>query len=216
MLIMLAWGLNADSSRFSDFDSFFAALWREPAVRQELGEMLATVDERSSTRTRPSRLSAEIPLVLHGHYTRNEIVAALGYKLGVRPPATREGILWVQQSQSDVFFVDLHKAERDYSPTTMYRDYAINRSLFHWESQSRQHDGQPAVQRYIGHAERGTDVLLFVRERKRTELGAAAFTFLGPVRYVEHTGARPVAFKWALPEPMPESLFEVARSVAAA
>ncbi|MEX0973610.1 MAG: hypothetical protein WDZ46_10200 [Solirubrobacterales bacterium] len=28
------------------------------------------------------------------------------------------------QAQSDVFFVDLRKAERDYSPTTMYRDYA--------------------------------------------------------------------------------------------
>ena len=216
MLIMLTWGLQADPSRFLDLDPFFAALWREAAVRHELVELLATVDERSSTRVRPSRLSAEIPLVLHGHYTRNEIVAALGHKLGVKPPATREGVLWVGESQSDVFFVDLHKAERDYSPTTMYRDYAINRGLFHWESQSRQHDGQPAVQRYINHAELGTTVLLFVRERKRSELGAAAFTFLGPVRYVDHTGAQPVAFEWALPEPMPESLFEVARSVAVA
>jgi superfamily II DNA or RNA helicase/HKD family nuclease len=216
MLIMLAWGLQADGSRFADFDAFFTALWREAAVRQELVEMLATVDDRSLTRTRPSRLSPEIPLALHGHYSRNEIVAALGYRLGLKPPATREGILWVEESQADVFFVDLHKAERDYSPTTMYRDYAINRSLFHWESQSRQHDGQPAVQRYINHAEGGTNVLLFVRERKRSELGTAAFTFLGPVRYLEHSGARPVAFKWHLPEPMPESLFETARSVAAA
>jgi hypothetical protein len=98
----------------------------------------------------------------------------------------------------------------------MYRDYAISRELFHWESQSRQHPGQPTVQRYIEHESRGTNVLLFVREKKTFELGTQPFTFLGPVRYVDHRGERPVAFTWRLPVPMPEELFEVARSVAAA
>jgi hypothetical protein len=98
----------------------------------------------------------------------------------------------------------------------MYRDYAINRELFHWESQSRQTDRQPSVRRYITHEDRGTNVLLFVRERKTFELGTQPFTFLGPVTYVEHRGERPVAFTWRLPRPMPEVLFEVARSVAAA
>src|SRR5690606_30528511 len=107
-------------------------------------------------------------------------------------------------------------SERDYSPTTMYRDYAISRELFHWESQWRQHTGQPAVQRYINHRRERTNVLLFVRESKRFELGTTPYTFLGPVEYVDHRGERPVAFTWRLPVPMPEELFEVARSVAAA
>ncbi len=98
----------------------------------------------------------------------------------------------------------------------MYRDYAINRELFHWESQSRQSPHQPTVQRYINHEQRGTRVLLFVRERKTFELGTQPFTFLGPVSYVDHRGERPVAFTWRLPTPMPEELFEIARSVAAA
>ena len=55
-----------------------------------------------------------------------------------------------------------------------------------------------------------------MRERKTFELGTQPFTFLGPVEYVEHRGERPVAFTWRLPAPMPEELFEVARSVAAA
>jgi hypothetical protein len=59
-------------------------------------------------------------------------------------------------------------------------------------------------------------VLLFVRERKTFELGTQPFTFLGPATYVEHRGERPVAFTWRLGSPMPEELFEVARSVAAA
>ncbi len=90
-----------------------------------------------------------------------------------------------------MFFVDLHKAERDYSPTTMYRDYAINRELFHWESQSRQTPRQPTVQRYINHQSRGTRILLFVRERKTFELGTQPFTFLGPADYVEHRWRTP-------------------------
>jgi hypothetical protein len=48
------------------------------------------------------------------------------------------------------------------------------------------------------------------------ELETQPFTFLGPATYVEHRGERPVAFTWRLPAPMPEELFEVARSVAAA
>jgi hypothetical protein len=174
------------------------------------------VDARSRTLAAPSPLGAEVPLTLHARYSRQEVVAALGFGAGVRPKVTQGGILWVPQAQSDVFFVDLRKAERDYSPTTMYRDYAINRELFHWESQSRQTPAQPTVQRYINHQEQGTRVLLFVREGKRSELGTQPFTFLGPVAYVEHRGERPVAFTWRLPRPMPEELFETARSVAAA
>jgi hypothetical protein len=126
------------------------------------------------------------------------------------------GLIWVPQAESDVFFVDLQKAERDYSPTTMYRDYAINHELFHWESQTRQHTGLATVRRWIDHDATGTRVLLFVREKKTWELGTQPFTFLGPVSYVEHGSERPVAFTWRLPVPMPQELFEIARSVAAA
>jgi hypothetical protein len=55
-----------------------------------------------------------------------------------------------------------------------------------------------------------------VREGKTFELGTRPFTFLGPATYVSHQGERPVAFTWRLAAPMPEELFEVARSVAAA
>ncbi len=188
MLTMLAWGLGSRDSGAADLDDYYRALWSEGAVRDELGELLDVVDARSETRAAPSSLPPEIPLTVHARYSRAEIVAALGSGEGVKPKVTQGGILWVEQARSDVFFIDLHKAERDYSPTTMYRDYAINRELFHWESQSRQTPEQPSVQRYINHRERGTNVLLFVRDRKRDELGTSPFTFLGPVEYVDHEG----------------------------
>jgi hypothetical protein len=213
---MLAWGLGSGAGVEGSISGFFRTLWQEAAVRNELLELLDVLDDRSRTRAAPSVLPPEIPLTLHARYSRQEVIAALGFGDGIKPKVTQGGILWVPQAQSDVFFVDLHKAERDYSPTTMYRDYAINRELFHWESQSRQTPGQPTVQRYINHRERRTRVLLFVRERKTFELGTQPFTFLGPVDYVGHRGERPIAFTWRLPAPMPEELFEVARSVAAA
>lgn len=216
LVTMLAWGLGSGTSDHASLNDYFEALWDETALRSEFLELLTTVDAESRTRAAPSMLCAAIPLTLHARYTRNEILAALAHGRGTKPKVSREGILWVPEEASDVFFVDLHKAERDYSPTTMYRDYAINRELFHWESQSRQTPRQPTVQRYINHQSVGTNVLLFVRERKTFALGTMPFTFLGPVRYVDHRGERPVAFTWHLPVPMPEELFETARSVAAA
>ena len=38
----------------------------------------------------------------------------------------REGVKWLPEKQLDVFFVTLNKADKDYSPTTMYKDYSIN------------------------------------------------------------------------------------------
>jgi hypothetical protein len=216
LVTMLGWGLGSGAGAHETLPGYFTALWREQAVRGELVDLLDVVDRRSRTPSSPSLLPADVPLTLHARYSRQEVIAALGFGEGVKPKVTQGGILWVPQARSDIFFVDLRKAERDYSPTTMYRDYAINRSLFHWESQSRQTPQQPTVQRYISHRAEGTRVLLFVRERKTFELGTQPFTFLGPVDYVDHRGERPVAFTWRLPVPMPEALFETARSVAAA
>lgn len=212
---MLAWGLGSGGSGHGTLGDYLAALWCEVAVRGELLEILDSLDARSQTVAAPSPLSPEIPLTVHARYSRQEIVAALGFGSGVKPKVTQGGILWIPEVRSDVFFVDLQKAERDYSPTTMYRDYAMSRDLFHWESQSRQTPEQPSVQRYINHAKQGTNVLLCVREQRRGELGAAPYHFLGPVDHVSHAGERPVAFTWRLRTPMPEALFEVARSVAA-
>jgi superfamily II DNA or RNA helicase/HKD family nuclease len=216
LVTMLAWGLGSGTGGHETLADFLEAVWREEAVRDELVQLLDVIDERSSTPALPSPLPAEIPLTFHARYSRQEVIASLGFGEGVKPKVTQGGILWVPQARSDVFFVDLHKAERDYSPTTMYRDYAINRELFHWESQSRQTTRQPTVQRYINHRSQGTRILLFVRERKTFELGTQPFTFLGGAEYVEHHGERPVAFTWRVPVPMPEALFEIARSVAAA
>ena len=55
--------------------------------------------------------------------------------LGI-PTASARASGTPQDHNVDAFFVTLKKSESDYSPTTMYRDYPISPTLFHWESQS--------------------------------------------------------------------------------
>ena len=80
----------------------------------------------------------------------------------LKPATVREGVKWLPEKQLDVFFVTLNKADKDYSPTTMYQDYSINENLFHWQSQSTTAADSPTGQRYIHHRERRSKVLLFV------------------------------------------------------
>ena len=53
-------------------------------------------------------------------------------------------------------------------------------------------------QRYINHRQRGSTVLLFVREDKRRNGLAAPYCFLGPADYVSHEGSRPMSIVWRL------------------
>ena len=99
----------------------------------------------------------------------------------MKPATVREGVKWLPQKQLDVFFMTLNKADKDYSPTTMYNDYSVKESLFHWQGQSTTADNSPTGQRYVHYKERGSKVLLFVREFKsdRVTGGAEAYTYLG-------------------------------------
>ena len=112
---------------------------------------------------------------------------------------------------ASIFFVTLKKSEADYSPTTMYRDYPISPTLFHWESQSTTALASPTGQRYVN----GTsNVLLFVREQEKNEYGTAPYLFLGPATYVSHQGEKPIAITWKLLHTLPTDFFHAA-SIAA-
>lgn len=159
---------------------------------------------------------ADVPLALHASYSREEILAALGWVSEKRTPATmREGVAWCPAVNADAFLITLKKTDTDYSPTTMYRDFALSPELFHWESQSTTSAASPTGQRYIHHRERGSHILLFVRESKINALGAAPYIFLGPADYVSHEGERPMAITWRLRQAMPTEVYLGARAAVA-
>ncbi|BBZ32967.1 DUF3427 domain-containing protein [Mycolicibacterium confluentis] len=158
----------------------------------------------------------DVPLALHATYSREEILAGLGWVSDKRTPSTmREGVAWCAAANADAFLITLKKSDTDYSPTTMYRDFALSADLFHWESQSTTTSASPTGQRYINHRERGSHVLLFVREMKTNALGAAPYIFLGPADYVSHEGERPMAITWRLRRAMPAEVYLGARAAVA-
>ncbi|MDN5746012.1 MAG: DUF3427 domain-containing protein, partial [Nocardioidaceae bacterium] len=149
-----------------------------------------------------------VPLRVHARYQREEALAALGHaSLERRPSSFREGVLHVSDLNVDAFFVNLKKSETDFSPTTMYRDYPISPTLFHWESQSGTSLVSPTGQRYLD----GTStVLLFVREARKDDFGTAPYLFLGPATYVSHEGEKPIAITWRLRHAMPIDFYNAA------
>ena len=170
-----------------------------------LGELISLLQyrfEQIDFIDEPVDLGFDCPLDLHCTYTRDQLLVAMDF---MKPATVREGVKWLPEKQLDVLFVTLNKADKDYSPTTMYNDYSINESLFHWQSQSTTADNSPTGQRYIHHKERGSKVLLFVREFKsdRVTRGAEAYTYLGTANYVKHQGSRPMNITWYLERPIP-------------
>jgi hypothetical protein len=216
MLDMLLNGL-AIAEPGDDLRTALATLWPHESVRAELSELFAALDLRGARLERPMEEAGDAPVALHAQYTRDEALLAFGDGSVGKPPTSREGVRWLRTTKTDLLFVTLRKSEKSFSPSTMYRDYALSRTLFHWESQNATHDQSTTGQRYIAHRERGSQVVLFVRETETRRNGAGApFTCLGPVEYQSHVGNRPMQVTWKLDHELPEALLETSQLVAAA
>jgi superfamily II DNA or RNA helicase len=195
-----------------------ARLDQHPARRAELGDLADVLDERADHVTRPLAMMpdcadlADVPLHVHAAYSRDEILAAFGILRPGQRPSVREGVKYDEATNTDLFFVTVHKSEDHYSPTTMYRDYPVSRELFHWESQSTTSQDSPTGRRYLDGSSR---ILLFVRERKSGPAGAAPYLFLGPASFVDARGNRPISITWRLAVPMPQTFFDAASALVA-
>lgn len=213
---MLFFTLWPNKGHFTSYGAGIEQLRRHPAVCAEIRELVEMGVDRA--RHVPRSLGEglqHIPLACHAHYRREEVLAALGWASMERSARGNiTGVAWAEETQTDALLINLRKSERDFSPTTMYHDYAISPALFHWESQNATSTTSPQGKRYLQHREMGTRVALFVREAPENEFGAAPFLCLGQASYVEHRGERPIAITWRLHQPMPGETFQIA-SVAA-
>ena len=202
MFYVTVWGKAAEHwDDESVLDNLYT-LSDSPTLLGELQTLLRYQYSRIDFIDEPVDVGFDCPLDLHCTYTRDQLLVALDF---LKPATVREGVKWLPDKNLDVLFVTLNKADKDYSPTTMYKDYSINESLFHWQSQSTTAENSATGQRYIHHREKGNRMLLFVREFKTDSRfgGAAAYTYLGTVNYVKHDGSRPMNITWKLDCPIP-------------
>jgi superfamily II DNA or RNA helicase len=207
---MLFFSFWRNGGGFSDYEQGLRHLRRHPAVCHEIRQILALGLAGAEHVTRPLEAGLQqVTLRTDARYSLEEVLAALDYcSLDRLPSSFREGVLWAADIRTDAFFVTLKKSERDYSPTTMYRDFALSPELFHWESQNRTSVQSPVGRRYLSQREAGTHVLLFVRESKANEFGGTQpYMCLGPAVYESHEGSKPIAITYRLRHPMPVDVF---------
>ena len=150
------------------------------------------------------------PLDLHCDYSRDVIMAAFNYFNEEKKPSFREGTKYFSDKKIDVFFITLNKSEKDFSPSTLYEDYAINEKLFHWQSQSTTSVESATGQRYINHLATGNKIALFVREYKERDKITSPYTYLGTCVYKSHTGSKPISIIWELEEEIPARMINKA------
>jgi hypothetical protein len=174
----------------------------------EFQELCGALLDRVKLHSDESPLVPDCPIFLHRQYTRDEVLVALGLPQLVGARHTQTGRFWIEETNTEIFFVTLDKSESAFSPSTRYEDYAVSPTRFHWQSQSTTSEDSATGQRYVRQKGNGTKFLLFVRPRK-----GDSFLFLGPLHYVSHSGSRPMSIYWDLDHSIPARFFELCASL---
>ncbi|MDX5337243.1 MAG: DUF3427 domain-containing protein, partial [Marinobacter sp.] len=202
-----------------EFDSLAQSL----AELSKLGLEQEVVDvlDWKLTKTKHEQLAMpglqEVPLRLHARYSREQILVGFGVVTFEHQPPSREGVYVIQDQNIELLFVTLDKNEKQFSPTTMYHDYAINEQLFHWQSQNSARPDRGKGKDYIQHQAINKRLFLFVREQAKDEYGRTmGFVNYGEVDYVSHTGSQPISINWKLRTPMPNFMWQQAAKLAVA
>jgi superfamily II DNA or RNA helicase len=211
MLHFSLWGWNEPITRL---DEGLRRLWNNQSRREELRDVALELRERISRVTQPVEPVGSNPLHVHARYSLAELLAGFGVP---KPAASRgSGVRWIESESADVFWFNLRKTEKHFSPTTMYADRAISPSLIQWESQNATSAASKTGTRYRNHRNLGTSVHLFFRETKDSEgdLGAPAYLYAGPGSYVQHSEERPMRIIWKLHYELPADVFHSAHVAA--
>jgi hypothetical protein len=174
-----------------------------PQVRAELRELMTVLDDRVDHVHASLSTHLDVPLQIHARYSRIEILAAFALAAGAKMAAWQSGVYEAKAANAELLAFTLDKSSGGFSPTTRYRDYAISRTLIHWESQSSTRADGPTGLRYRNHQGHGRSILLFTRLRADDR----AFWFLGPATYRAHVGEKPMAITWELLHPLPGDLY---------
>lgn len=149
---------------------------------------------------------ADVDLELYGCYSADEV--HLMFEDIIRRGEIH-GTQYLHEKKVALVFVSTNKSDKDYSPSTLYQDYAISERQFHWQSQHdvriQSNDGQ----RIIHQQDNGWKYLLFVRDRKRDEFDFTnAYYFLGEMEYESSHGECPINVIWNMKHDIPGNILE--------
>lgn len=205
------WAANfGEKDEISQIKSLLKKFWSHNHLVQEYRELMRYLLDEVIHKTKPWNNPHGIHLDLHAKYSRNEIFAAFEtINNGKLYNAPGLGVYFHKETKCNLLFVTLNKSERDYSPSTMYRDYAISETLFHWQTQSNTKPSTTKGIRHLEHKERGITPILFIRNQKKDERRETEpYFFVGPVELNRWEGSQPMDIVWKVKEPLPADIYK--------
>lgn len=208
--VMFYYDLFDEAKKYGSIEEMFNDLATDKLFIHELKEVLTYLCDRCSA---PEKEDNSVykewnPLRLHGVYTKAQIQAALGLSTLERKSPCREGCERLKDIKLEAMYVDVIK-QREEGSMTAYKDYAMNRELFHWETQNRVREGSREAEAY---RKGENNMLLFVRQQAehpdyKCRMG---FVYLGQVTIKSIEGSKPMQIVWHLNTPMSEATYAFA------
>ena len=209
MLVMLHYDIWKKHPAFSSLEESIRAIGRSKILVEEIIEVLEILIDSIDFKEIDFDLPYAQPLKIHSRYTRDQVLAAFRESSFEKLSPNREGVAESIELNTELLFINLIKSKENFSPTTMYDDYAINENLFHWQSQNAAGPHTSKGISYINHQKNNKRILLFVREKANDEFGnTMGYVFIGEGKLIEHYGSKPMSIKWELNQPMPHYLWK--------
>jgi len=214
MCLMLHCDVWQEPRGFTDLQASIETIFNNPVLVDEIREVLGLLIDNIDFVEKKIELGYASPLQL-SRYSKDQILAAFGFTTFDKKSSNREGVAFSEFLNMEILFVTLTKSAENFSPTTLYEDFAISDTLFNWQSQNAARPDRGKGLRYIDHRKLGKKILLFVREQTDDEFGTTmGFVFLAKADYVEHSGEKPMTIMWRLREEMPAFIWKASGKLA--
>ena len=124
------------------------------------------------------------------------------------------GTQYINTDKLSLVFVTTNKSDKDYSPSTLYKDYAINEKQFHWQSKNDIRIDSAAGQRFMRQKENGWNFLLFVRDSKKDEFGNTnGYHCLGLMDFNKSEGECPMNITWDMRNNIPGVILQKTQAI---
>lgn len=215
-ILMLYYDIWRDAKKFGSIEESILEIGKNKILVEEIKEVLEILIDRINFKEIDIKLPYQQPLKLHARYTRDQILTAFGFNTFERKSNKQEGVAENKELNTELLFINLIKSEEDFSPTTMYDDYAINETIFHWQSQNQAGPHTSKGISYIKHKETGKIILLFIRESTKDEYkNTPGYVFIGQAHLKSYNGSKPMSINWELQEPLPHYLWKDAAKLVA-
>jgi len=203
-----------DPDDFENIYNLLQRFWKLKDLKNEYLEILDILIDNISHMPIKWNNKWGIELDIHCYYTRDEVISAFNDINNGRLAQPREGVYYNKDTKCNLLFVTLDKSNNEYSPSTMYKDYAISEDRFHWQSQSTTRPSTIKGKRHIYHKDKGITPLLFLRKSKRDERNVTeSYFFAGSLELESYEGSNPINIIWKLKNPLPADIYKMAAVV---